>query len=119
MPSCAAFQCTNRSASNKNKDNKLSFHRIPSEEENGELRKKWLQNIRRAGQLPKDSGFYICSAHFEKDCFKRDFQVCNFSSTVNKNCFLYIFMLLIPFLQIITFILLLKLIVFKLTFSLA
>ena len=48
----------------------LSFHRIPSESKNKELRKQWLYNIRRTGTLPKDP--LICSSHFEDGCFIRD-----------------------------------------------
>ena len=35
-------------------------------------RKQWLKNIRREGDLLKDSGFYICSEHFDADGFKSD-----------------------------------------------
>ena len=71
MVNCAAFGCTNRSTSRPD----LSFHKIPSVK-NKVLRQKWLHNIRRTGNLPKDSSFSICSEHFEEDGFKRDFQVC-------------------------------------------
>ena len=68
MSSCSAYGCTNRG----NKDNKLSFHRIPSLKR-AEIRTKWLQNIRREGELPKN--MFICSEHFEKSCFERDLKV--------------------------------------------
>ena len=68
MPNCSAFGCTNRSSDNPD----LSFHRIPSEKKN-DLRKKWLQNIRREGSLPKDA--VVCSIHFDSNCFVRDLQV--------------------------------------------
>ena len=70
MVSCAAFGCTNQSKGNPD----LSFHKIPSLKK-GLLRKKWLQNIRRERNIPKDSGFFICSKHFEKHCFQRNLQV--------------------------------------------
>ena len=70
MVNCAAFGCTNRSTSRPD----LSFHKIPSVK-NKVLRQKWLHNIRRTGNLPKDSSFSICSEHFEEDYIKRDFQV--------------------------------------------
>ena len=69
MVSCSAFGCTNRSENYP----AISFHRIPSSKKN-ELRQKWLHNI-RVGNLPSDKTFYICSAHFEENCFKCDLQV--------------------------------------------
>ena len=72
MPNCHALECQLRSSDHP----ELSFHKIPSEEKKPELRKIWLQNIRRAGKLPQDQSFFICSNHFEKDCFVRDLQVC-------------------------------------------
>eukprot|EP00795_Rhopilema_esculentum_P006509 gene6509-11971_t len=70
MPNCGAFGCTNRSSHNK----ELTFHQIPGEGRNKQLRKMWLKNIRRAGELPKDKSFYICSEHFAEDCYERDFK---------------------------------------------
>lgn len=77
MPNCAAINCTNRTGNNKSKENVddvVVFFKIPSAEKKNELRKRWSHNIRRTGPLPKDSGFYICSTHFEPDCFERDLQ---------------------------------------------
>ena len=71
MPSCSAIGCTNRSS----KESPRSFHQIPSQNRNDALRKKWLHEIKRKGDLPKDKSFYICSDHFTEDCFERDFQV--------------------------------------------
>ena len=72
MVSCsAAIGCTNRSTDNIN----IRFYQVPSEKKNKSLRKQWLVNIRRDGQLPKDNSFYICSDHFEENCFKRDLQL--------------------------------------------
>ena len=70
MVNCAAIGCTNRS----NDKPELSFHKILSKRDE-DRRKKWLQNIRREGVLPKDESFRICSEHFEDKCFKRDLQV--------------------------------------------
>ena len=72
MPASAAIGCVNRSGENSNS---ISFHRIPCQRTRSELRKKWLLNIRRDGQLPKDSCFVICSEHFEAECFERDLRV--------------------------------------------
>ena len=43
--------------------------------------------------LPEDSTLYICSEHFEKDCFERDLQVSfiNFCKTIHRNKSCYIF----------------------------
>ena len=72
MPtSCSAFGCTNRSSNCST----VSFHQVPSESRNKSLRKQWLNNIKREGELPSTKGFYICSKHFEPHCFKRDLQV--------------------------------------------
>ena len=71
MPGCSAYGCSNRSQDKP----ELSFHKVPSEKTNKSLRKQWLHNIRRDGQLPKDSGFYICSVHFEESCFQRNLKV--------------------------------------------
>ena len=73
MVSCSAIGCTNRSTDNPN----IRFYQVPSEKKNKPLRKQWLQNVRRDGQLPKDKSFYICSNHFKEDCFQRDLQVSN------------------------------------------
>ena len=74
MPSCAAYNCTNRSS----KESEISFHRVPAENRNKPLRARWIQIIRRKDNLPSGS-FYICSTHFEDDCFKRNLQVFIFS----------------------------------------
>eukprot|EP00795_Rhopilema_esculentum_P016153 gene16153-7518_t len=71
MLNCGAFGCTNRSSHNK----ELTFHQIPGEGRNKQLRKMWLTNIRRAGELPKDKSFYISSEHFAEDCYERDFKL--------------------------------------------
>ena len=76
MVNCSAIGCNNRSEWFT--DGSVSFHRIPSKKNNA-LRQQWLHNIRREGELPKDSGFYICSTHFEDDCFERDMQVIIYS----------------------------------------
>ena len=81
MVNCGAFGCTNRAANHP----ELSFHKVPTNKRNPVLRKRWLHNIRRDGNLPKDSSFYICSIHFEEECFRRDLQVscfCSFSQNL-------------------------------------
>ena len=53
----------------------VNFYQVPSERRNNDLRKRWLHNIKRAGELPHTKGFYICSTQFEPHCFKRDLQL--------------------------------------------
>ena len=72
MSSCATIGFFSRSGKNPS----LSFHHIPSYKQ--EIRQEWLHHIKRGQNekfLPKDSTLYICSEHFEKDCFERDLQV--------------------------------------------
>ena len=67
MPNCGAPGCTNRSNIERTK----SFHRLPREEK-ADLRKAWLLKIKRK-IIPKE--LYICSDHFEEECFERDLKV--------------------------------------------
>ena len=65
MSSCAAIGCVNRSG------------KIPSNKRKG-IRQEWPRRIKceqNEKYLPKDLTLYICSEHFEKDCFERDLQV--------------------------------------------
>ena len=71
MPSCSAYGYTNRAS----KESDISFHRVPKESRNKLLRAKWLQNIKRKDNMPSDNSFYICSTHFEDNCFERNLQV--------------------------------------------
>ena len=71
---CAAVGCNNTTVNNPN----VTFHRIPANnDKNKQLRKQWLHNIKRKDP-PKDSCFFVCSEHFESDCFERDLRVCLF-----------------------------------------
>ena len=73
MPSCTTIGCVSHSG----KKPSLSFHQIPLYKLK-EIRQEWLRHIKRGQNekyLPKDSTLYICSEHFEKDCFERDLQV--------------------------------------------
>ena len=73
MPSCATNGCVSRSGKNPS----LSFHPIPSYNRK-EITQEWLRHIKRGQNekyLPKDSKLYICSEHFQKDCFEGDLQV--------------------------------------------
>ena len=73
MPSRATIGCVSRSGKNPS----LSFHQILLFKRK-EVRQEWLRHMKRGQNykyLPKDSTLYICSEHFEKDCFERDLQV--------------------------------------------
>ena len=73
MSGCAAIGCVNSSGKNPS----LSFHQIPSNKRK-EIRQEWLRRIKRGQNekyLPEDLTLYICSEHFENDCFERDLQV--------------------------------------------
>ena len=64
-------RCTNRSTSNK----EIQFHKVPSADKDSNLRKQWLHKIRQEGKLPNDKSFYICSDHFQDECYQRDLEV--------------------------------------------
>ena len=69
MPNCGAPDCKNRSQS----DEVPGIYRlIPNESKNKTLRDKWLAQIKRRN-IPKY--LYICSDHFEADCFEKDLEV--------------------------------------------
>ena len=64
MVNYAAFGCTNRSSNHP----ELSFHIVPIEKRSKSIRKQWLHNIRRDGDLPKDNCFDLFSP------FRKTFQ---------------------------------------------
>ena len=70
MPSCSAPDCTNRSKDCPEK----SFYRLPCQSKK-EQRQGWLAKIKRS-IIPAE--MYICSDHFEPDCFERDLKVMTF-----------------------------------------
>jgi len=70
--SCSAFGCRNK----WEEGSEIKFYKLPK---NVELRELWLANIKRDGKLPRDENFFICSNHFEEDCFQRDLKVSRFS----------------------------------------
>ena len=67
MPaSCAAIGCQNRKGKTRPD---LVFKTIPTDERLSEL---WKLKIKRK-KYPKDHNIVLCSEHFAKDCFERDF----------------------------------------------
>ena len=36
---------------------------------------KWIQNIKRTGNLPSHGGFFICDSHFDETSFERDLKI--------------------------------------------
>lgn len=71
MPNCGAPNCTNKSTTRP--DHK--FYLIPAESRDKSLREKWLAQIKRK-VIPKH--LYICSDHFEADCYEKDLEVSAF-----------------------------------------
>ena len=67
MPNCGAPVCTNRSSTHPEK----IFHRLPSTSKKG-VRGLWMAKMNQKS-LPKE--LFICSDHFEPECFKRDLKV--------------------------------------------
>ena len=73
MPSaCIATGCTNISTSRRKRW--VSFYRLPLEDK--ELLQKWLVNLRRTRLPLRLDRSYVCSDHFEPECFGRDIKVC-------------------------------------------
>lgn len=64
MVHCCVPKCTNYSAKTKS----VSYHIIPRD---SKLQKAWIARLRR-DNLPPLENCYVCSDHFEKDCFDLD-----------------------------------------------
>ena len=69
MTNCGAPKCTNRSDADNGRNK--SYHKLPAESR-GEIRKKWLVNIKRQN-VPKH--LHICSDHFEREFYEKDLKV--------------------------------------------
>ncbi|KFM62878.1 THAP domain-containing protein 2, partial [Stegodyphus mimosarum] len=66
MPTaCCAYGCSNSNMKDKCKENKISFHLFPKDEN---LRKEWIIRIKRENFNPTPNT-RICSEHFEEECF--------------------------------------------------
>ena len=73
MPSaCIATGCTNISTLRGKR--RVFFYRLPLEDK--ELLQKWLVNLRRTRLPLRLDRSYVCSDHFEPECFGRDIKVC-------------------------------------------
>ena len=68
MPFCTAYGCKKSLTNVNNNTARISFYNLKKDDNSRE--KQWIKNIRREGDLPKKSGFYICSEHFAADCLK-------------------------------------------------
>ena len=66
---CCVPDCNNRSVKNSS----LSFHRFPSAERNNDLRRAWLQAIRRdvGPNFQITSNTRVCSSHFLSDDYRK------------------------------------------------
>ena len=71
MPSCYTYGFSNRS----NTLSESSFHGLPNKSKCPSIRKRWLANIKRGGELPKEEHFVISSHHFDKGCIEVDLKV--------------------------------------------
>lgn len=64
MVHCCVPECTNHST----KTTDISYHKIPTEPQ---LQKAWISPLRR-DNLPPLKNCYVCSEHFEEECFEVD-----------------------------------------------
>ena len=69
MTNSGAPNGTNRSDADNGKNK--TYHKLPAQSQ-GEIRKKWLVNIKRQNVLKH---LYICSDHFELECYEKDLKV--------------------------------------------
>ena len=72
MVTCGAINCGNSSSKKKPREVK-GWHKVPPLDK-VELM-KWLHAMRRDPPYLSNENFYICSLHFEYDCFERDLKV--------------------------------------------
>ena len=68
MPFCLVPDCKNNS--NDTKGTRISYHRLPLDEK---LAQQWLEKTKRANP-PKRNSCYVCSDHFDSDCFERSYK---------------------------------------------
>ena len=66
MVNCCVPGCTN--FSRKTVD--VSYHKVPTDKDK-QLQKAWILRIRREN-LPPLANCYVCSEHFEAECFEAD-----------------------------------------------
>ncbi|XP_044184354.1 uncharacterized protein LOC122964679 [Acropora millepora] len=64
MVHCCVPECTNHSAKTK----LVSYHKIPKD---SKLKKTWISRLRR-DNLPTLENCYVCSDHFQSECFQTD-----------------------------------------------
>ena len=65
MVNCRVPGSTNYSAKSRN----ISYHKIPKDPQ---LQKAWISRLRREN-LPSLKNCYVCSEHFDNECFEYDF----------------------------------------------
>lgn len=68
MPYCMVPGCSNDSKSTKGKG--ISYHRLPNDKKKSKI---WLKNTKRKNP-PKRDSCYVCSTHFEPQCFKLSYK---------------------------------------------
>ena len=99
MVNCGAPDCTKRSTTHPNH----KFHLIPAESRDKPLREKWLAQIKRK-EIPKY--LYICSDHFEAECYEKDLEVTDFLFYFSIFRAIFFTILLVCFVLRITYIIL-------------
>ena len=52
----------------QNKD--INFFKLPAERLTINYRREWIVQLKREDPIPKN--FFVCSKHFELECFERD-----------------------------------------------
>ena len=57
MPSCYAYGFSNSSSASS----EILFHGLPNKSKDPSIRKQWLANVKRGGELLKEEHFVICS----------------------------------------------------------
>ena len=70
MVHCCVPRCTNYSAKTS-KVGKVSYHKILSQLQ---IKKAWIARLKRTN-LPPLKNCYVCSEHFEEDCFEAGTQL--------------------------------------------
>ncbi|KXJ08546.1 THAP domain-containing protein 2 [Exaiptasia diaphana] len=68
MVNCCVPGCTNFSTKTRYLEKVMNYHKIPSEPK---IQRAWIARIRREN-LPPLKKSYVCSEHFETDCFEKD-----------------------------------------------
>uniref|UniRef100_A0A1E1VY77 THAP-type domain-containing protein n=1 Tax=Pectinophora gossypiella TaxID=13191 RepID=A0A1E1VY77_PECGO len=81
MPACSIVQC---GAKKGKKQPHLTLHRFPRNEI---LRRRWLETVGEKNINPRHKELYLCSLHFEDNCFNRTLDVARLRDNVIPTIF--------------------------------